>query len=126
MRCEFVIAGLLLSCLPLAGTGAAQVGPNDTATSPAKTIAIVGGKLLTITHGTIENGVLVMSGGKIVAVGPGASTTAPGDAQVFDAKGMTVYPGLFDAETHLGLSEVASDQNSNDLAEPSDEIMPHM
>jgi imidazolonepropionase-like amidohydrolase len=126
MRREFLIAGLVLSCLPLAGTCAAQVGPNDTVLSPAKTIAIVGGKLLTITHGTIENGVVIMSGGKIVAVGPAASTKVPGDAQVFDAKGMTVYPGLFDAETHLGLTEVGSDQNSNDLAEPSDEIMPHM
>jgi imidazolonepropionase-like amidohydrolase len=126
MRREFLIAGLVLSCLPLAGTCAAQVGPNDTVLSPAKTIAIVGGKLLTITHGTIENGVVVMSGGKIVAVGPAASTKVPGDAQVFDAKGMAVYPGLFDAETHLGLTEVGSDQNSNDLAEPSDEIMPHM
>lgn len=104
----------------------AQTGPNYTALHPPQTIAIVGGKLLTITHGTIEDGVLVLSGGKIVAVGPAASTKVPKGAEVFDAKGMTVYPGLFDAETHLGLTEVASDANSNDLAEPSDEIMPHM
>src|SRR5271167_1390188 len=118
MRQGFMFAGLFLSCLPFAGTCYAQVGPNDTVLSPAKTIAIVGGKLLTVTHGTIENGVVVMSAGKIIAVGPAASTKVPGDAQVFDAKGMTVYPGLFDAETHLGLTEVGSDQNSNDLAEP--------
>lgn len=126
MSAARLIAGLLLSCAPLAANCAAQVGPNTTALAPAKTIAIVGGKLLTVTHGTIDNGVVVMSGGKIIAVGPAGSTKVPGDAQVFDAKGMTVYPGLFDAETHLGLTEVASDQNSNDLAEPSDEIMPHM
>jgi imidazolonepropionase-like amidohydrolase len=126
MRPGFVIAGLLLSCSAWAGNCAAQVGPNDTALAPAKTIAIVGGKLLTITHGTIENGVVVMSGGKIVAVGPASSTKVPADAQVFDAKGMTVYPGLFDAETHLGLTEVGADQNSNDLVETSDEIMPQM
>lgn len=121
MRRGLVIAGLLL-----AGIAVAQTGPNNTVLTPAKTVAIVGGKLLTITHGTIENGVVVMSGGKIVAVGPATSTKVPGGAQVFDAKWMTVYPGLFDAETHLGLTEVGSDQNSNDLAEPSDEIMPHM
>jgi imidazolonepropionase-like amidohydrolase len=126
MRAAHLIAGFLLSCAPLAGKCAAQVGPNNTALAPAKTIAIVGGKLLTVTHGTIDNGVVIMSGGKIVAIGPAGSTKVPGDAQVFDAKGMTVYPGLFDAETHLGLTEVASDQNANDLAEPSDEIMPHM
>ena len=60
-----LIAGLWLSLFArLAGSCAAQVGPNDTVLSPAKTIAIVGGKLLTVTHGTIENGVVVMSGGQ--------------------------------------------------------------
>lgn len=126
MKRGFVVTGFLLSWLPWVGICAAQAGPNNTALALAKTIAIVGGKLLTITHGTIENGVVVMSGGKIVAVGAAASTKVPAGAQVFDAKGMTVYPGLFDAETHLGLTEVASDANSNDLAELSDEIMPHM
>ncbi len=126
MRRRFVVPGLLFSCLSLAGYCPAQMGPNNTVLAPARTVAIVGGKLLTITHATIENGVVVMSGGKIVAVGPAASTKVPGDAQVFDAKGMTVYPGLFDAETRLGLTEVGSDANSNDLAETSDEIMPQM
>lgn len=121
MSAARILVGFLL-----AATCAAQTGPNNTAPASAKTVAIVGGKLLTITHGTIENGVVVMSGGKIVAVGPVASTKVPAGAEVFDAKGMTVYPGLFDAETHLGLTEVSSDANSNDLAEPSDEIMPHM
>jgi hypothetical protein len=39
---------------------------------------------------------------------------------------MTVYPGLFDAETQLGLFEVESDENSNDRVEKSDEIFPQM
>jgi imidazolonepropionase-like amidohydrolase len=88
-------------------------------------IAIRGGKLLTITHGVIENGVVVMENGKITAVG-GASTAIPRGAMVIDAGGMTVYPGLIDSETNLGLVEVEADQRSNDLVEPSDEIMPHM
>ena len=89
-------------------------------------MAITGGKLLTITHGTIENGVVVLENGKITAVGPAASTKVPKGAQVYNAKGMTVYPGLFDAETHLGLVEVESDENSSDLVEKSDEIFPQM
>lgn len=104
----------------------AAAGPNHTVVDPPQAVAIVGGRLLTITHGTIENGVVVLRDGKIAAVGPAGSTAVPKEAQVFDAKGMTVYPGLFDAETHLGLTEVGSDQNSNDLAETSDEIMPQM
>ena len=92
------------------------------ATAP---VAIRGGKLLTITHGVIDNGVVVMENGKITAVGP-SGTAIPRGAAVIDATGMTVYPGLIDSETNLGLVEVEADQNSNDLNEPSDEIMPHM
>ncbi len=104
----------------------APVGPNTTAIALPKPVVITGGKLLTITHGTIENGTVVLEGGKITAVGPTASIKAPKDAQIFDAKGMTVYPGLFDAETHLGLVEVDADENSSDLVEKSDEIFPQM
>jgi imidazolonepropionase-like amidohydrolase len=104
----------------------AATGPNGTAIAPPKLVAITGGKLLTITHGTIENGVIVLEDGKIAAVGPAATTKVPKDAQVFDARGMTVYPGLFDAETNLGLTEVEADDASNDLVEKSDEISPQM
>ncbi len=90
------------------------------------TIAITGGKLLTITHGTIENGTIVLAGGKIAAVGSAGAVKVPSGAQVVDARGMTVYPGLIDSETNLGLVEVESDAMSRDLSEPSDEIMPHM
>ena len=128
MKLGIVIAGFSFAAfVQLHGIAQlSKAGPNSTSPASAKTIAIVGGKLLTVTHGTIENGVVVMSAGKIVAVGPAASTKVPAGAEVFDAKGMTVYPGLFDAETHLGLTEVAADQNNNDLAETADEIEPQM
>lgn len=118
----------LLCCSTLLGQQ--PVGPNDTALAATvtaeKTVAIVGGKLLTITHGTIENGTVILSGGKIAAVGPASSIATPAGALVIDAKGKTVYPGLFDAETNLGLYEVAADANARDLAETADEIEPQM
>jgi len=89
-------------------------------------IAIKGGKLLTVTHGVIENGVIVIAGGKIAAVGPADSVAIPAGAQIVDASGMTVYPGLIDSETQLGLTEISAEPMTNDLVEPSDEIMPHM
>ncbi len=104
----------------------AQAPMVDISKPSATPIAITGGKLLTITHGTIENGVLILQSGKIVAVGAAADTRIPAGATIIDARGMTVYPGLIDAETNLGLSEISSDQNSNDLVEPSDEIFPNM
>jgi imidazolonepropionase-like amidohydrolase len=95
--------------------------------TPASTVtAITGGKLLTITHGTIENGTLLMQNGKILAAGPAASVTIPAGAKIVEAKGMTVYPGLIDSETNLGLVEVQSDQVNSDLVELSEEIFPQM
>jgi imidazolonepropionase-like amidohydrolase len=94
--------------------------------SQGQVIAIAGGRLLTVSHGTIENGVLVMADGKIAAVGEAGNVAVPKGAQIVDARGMTVYPGLIDPETNFGLIEIESDQNSTDMAEPSDEIMPHM
>lgn len=104
----------------------APATPAGTAAPAAnETIALKGGKLLTITHGVIENGVVVMQNGRITAVG-GAGTAIPAGAKVVDVTGMTVYPGLIDSETHLGLTEVSADRMTNDELENSDEIMPHM
>jgi imidazolonepropionase-like amidohydrolase len=100
--------------------------PPAFAQSAPQVIAITGGKLLTITHGTIDNGVLVMADGKIAAVGESDKVKIPDGARIVDAKGMTVYPGLIDPESNFGLTEISADQMSNDLIERSDEIMPHM
>jgi imidazolonepropionase-like amidohydrolase len=64
------------------------------ASDPGKPVAITGGKLLTITHGTIENGVVVIENGTIAAVGEVGSVKVTAGAQVIDAKSLTVYPGL--------------------------------
>jgi imidazolonepropionase-like amidohydrolase len=90
------------------------------------TVVLRGGKLLTITHGTIENGVLVMQGGKITAVGAAGKVSIPAGAQVIDVTGMTVYPGLIDSETNLGLIEISAEKMTNDTVETSDEIMPQL
>jgi imidazolonepropionase-like amidohydrolase len=88
-------------------------------------VALKGGKVLTVSHGVIENGVVIIEGERIAAVGP-ASTPIPAGARVIDVTGMTVYPGLIDAETRLGLTEVSADRSTDDMLEASDNIMPHM
>ncbi len=52
----------------------------------------------------VENSVLVVQDGKILAVGP-ASTTTPKDATVVDLSGRTIMPGLVNAHGHLGLTK---------------------
>ncbi len=115
--------GWVLATLTPAAVAQAPMIP---LTPPSSVTAITGGKLLTITHGTIENGTLLMQNGKILAAGPAASVTVPAGAKIVDARGMTVYPGLIDSETNLGLVEVESDQVNSDLVELSDEIFPQM
>jgi imidazolonepropionase-like amidohydrolase len=96
---------LLLIFLSLSTLASAQDTP----------IALKGGKLLTITHGTIENGVVVMQGGKITAVACNPSAI-PANAKIIDATGMTIYPGLIDSETQLGLTEISAENMTNDLS----------
>ncbi|MBV8052914.1 MAG: amidohydrolase family protein [Acidobacteriaceae bacterium] len=96
------------------------------ATAQPKPIVLRGGKLLTVSHGVIEHGVLVMENGKITAVGAEGSAALPKNARVIDVKGMTIYPGLIDSETNLGLTEISAEDMTNDLVELSEEIMPHM
>src|SRR5687767_9886106 len=118
-------AFLMLTCLALASLVVAQQKPAaGAATSGA--IALRGGKVMTITKGTIENGVVVIADGKITAVGPAGSTTIPRGARVIDVTGMTVYPGLIDSQTQLGLTEIGAVDMTNDMVEPSDNITPHM
>ena len=51
------------------------------ASAQQKTLVLKGGKLLTVSHGVIENGVLVMSGGKICRCGAAGSVKIPKDAR---------------------------------------------
>ena len=114
-KCRFLVAAFLGMTL-FVGLASGQDKP----------VVLKGGKLLTVTHGVIENGTLVLQSGKITAAGAASAVQIPTDAQVLDVTGMTVYPGLIDSETHLGLTEISAETMTNDLVEMSDEIMPHM
>ena len=62
-------------------------------------IAITNGKVVTVTGQTFENGTVLIEDGKIKAVGQQISV--PQDAQVIDAAGCWVTPGLIDCHTHI-------------------------
>ena len=65
-------------------------------------IAIVGGRLIDGTgKPAIENAVVVLKDGKIESAGPAASTPVPEGAQIVDAEGKSVLPGLWEMHAHF-------------------------
>ena len=75
-------------------------------TQPPTTYALTHAKIFTLAGSTIEDGTLIIRDGKIAAVGVGLDI--PAGAQVIDAKGLQVYPGLFDPITQMGLREIGA------------------
>jgi imidazolonepropionase-like amidohydrolase len=65
-------------------------------------VAYTGATVINATGQSITDGVLVVRGGKVVAVGPRSSTRMPSDAQVVDVTGKTIMPGIVDTHSHIG------------------------
>jgi imidazolonepropionase-like amidohydrolase len=110
---HLVHLGLALACAAFLGSAISA----QSAKAPAA-YAIKGGKVFTLAGPPIDNGTVVIRGGKIVAVG--ANITVPDDAQVIDATGLEVYPGMFDAVTQIGLAEISQVSATMDVAELGD------
>lgn len=82
-------------------------------------IAIKGGKIITITQGVIEDGVILVENGKITAIGK--DVAIPASAKVIDAAGKTVMPGLIDAHSHISLfgePSVPATMDGNEMTSP--------
>jgi imidazolonepropionase-like amidohydrolase len=99
-------AVVALSCLCAVATAASD-------DRSAGTLAIINARLETVTQGMIESGTLLMSGGRIVALG--TSVNVPRDARIIDAAGRTVTPGLIACSTNLAVAEI------NQIAETRDD-----
>ena len=90
-------------------TGAARDGMANLAkvassfsTEPAAVTAIMGGRLIDGTgRPPVEDSVVLLRGGKIVAAGPAASIPIPRGAEFVDAKGKSVLPGLWEMHAHF-------------------------
>lgn len=84
----------------------------------AQTVAITGGKVHTVgPRGTLENATVLISDGKISAVGSGIRV--PANAHTIDASGKIVTPGLFNPSGQLGLVEVSASAGPHDAAQRS-------
>jgi len=87
-------------------------------------IAIINGKVLTITHGNFDPGMVLVEGGRIIAVGQ--DLIIPEDAEIYDATGKVVMPGLIDAHCHVGLFADGVGWEYSDGNEMTDPITPHL
>jgi len=67
-------------------------------------IVIQNATILTVSHGAIEHGSILIKDGKIAEVGQ--SVKAPKDAQVIDASGQFVIPGIIDCHSHIAAESI--------------------
>jgi imidazolonepropionase-like amidohydrolase len=95
-------------------------------TAKPSAVAIRGGTILTVTRGTIQNGTIVLRDGKIAAIG-GSGTAIPAGADIVEAKGRFVTPGIIDAHSHIaadsineGGTTVSSMTGIEDVLDPTD------
>lgn len=112
---------LALACISLATTTPAQER------SPRPTLALVGGQVIDGYEGApIRDGVVLIAGDRIVAVGPRSEVAVPAGTTVIDTEGMSVLPGLMDMHVHLMILGHADYEHWDKtyIARFRDEIMP--
>jgi imidazolonepropionase-like amidohydrolase len=112
--------------MPAAAVNAeAKARALDLAVSANGTYAVIGANLHPVSGPDIPAGTIVISGGKIAAIGDSKHLAVPADAKVIDARGLDLWPGLIDSGSQLGLFEVGSlpeTQDSSDSAEYQPEL----
>lgn len=90
-------------------------------------IAIVHGKILTSADRDYENGTVLIDGTVIRAVGRAEEIDIPADAEVIDATGKWVLPGLIDAHTHIStFGEPRTRPGQHDVNEMSNPVTPQL
>jgi imidazolonepropionase-like amidohydrolase/Tol biopolymer transport system component len=87
-----------------------------TADKPGAVIALTGARIVTMARddgGIIDDGVILMRGDRIAAVGPRGQVSIPADAKQINMAGKTIIPGLIDAHAHgpAGTDEIILEQN---------------
>lgn len=113
-----VSATALTAVLTLAPAPAlAQLGSFNPDPGPHGIYAIKGARIVTVSGAPIANGTVVIgANGRITAVG--ADVQIPSGARVIDGAGLSVYPGMFDGGTSIGLSEIGQGANATvDISE---------
>ena len=93
-------------------------------TVDSRPIFISNATILTITHGTIEKGSILIRNGKITDIGK--QLKPPTDAQIIDATRQFVMPGIIDCHSHIGIEGTwyESGMNVSSIASVGDVLNP--
>ena len=94
---------IALAMIALVSLGALPARFSQAQRSAIDTYAITNARIFPVSGPAIERGTVVIRDGLIAAVG--ANVAIPADARIIDGKGLTVYPGLFDSSTSLGMPQ---------------------
>jgi imidazolonepropionase-like amidohydrolase len=109
VRCGAIL-GMLMACAAAA-------------LAAGETIVIQNADIYPITGAPMKGASLVIQDGKIVDIA--AKVVPPKGATVLDVKGLRVYPGWIDSATQLGLEEIESIRETEDVGEIGD-FMPQL
>ncbi|PWV50002.1 amidohydrolase [Nocardiopsis sp. L17-MgMaSL7] len=85
-------------------------------------IAITSGYVVPVDGDPIDGGTVLISDGKIAAVGPAADVTVPEGAEIVDAAGQWVLPGFVEAHGHVGIHEETigwAGDDTNEMTDPN-------
>lgn len=105
LRLALVLVPVGLLAAVLMGAAVEPEVPMDKAplAPPASPLrAFTGATILPVSGPPVADGVLVVEGGRIVAVGPRTTTAVPAGAEVIDCTGKTILPGLVCTHSHIG------------------------
>lgn len=83
-------------------------------------LVITGGRVVPVLGDPIENGTVVVTDGRITAVGPAADVPVPDGATTVDAAGGWVLPGFVEAHAHVGIGEEGIGWEGRDYNETTD------
>lgn len=107
----------LLLILIATGAYAQSVIPNNSGRKA--TVVIRGATIYPVSRAPITNGTIVIANGKIAAVGT-EGVAVPQGATVVEGRGLSVYPGMIDAGSNIGLTEIDSVAGTVDTTELGD------
>jgi len=89
-----------------------------TAVAEEKPVVIRGGRIVPVAGPEIEDGAVLIEGGKIKAVGKAGEVAVPAGAEVVDAAGGWILPGLIESLASIGLGDPYGPSGSDEVSNP--------